>query len=67
MSKTLLILSTHFVNEAVISEYLKMQNTPNVDAILAIDNNAYKYDFTQRIENKVFYGSSVKCFFFLAS
>ena len=64
MSKTLLILSTHFIDENIISEYLKMRNTPNVDAILAIDNNAYKYDFKTRIENKIFYGSSVKCFFF---
>ena len=64
MNKTLLIMSTHFVDEAIISEYKKMRNTPNVDAILAIDNNAFKYDFKQRIENKIFYGSSVKCFFF---
>ena len=64
MNKTLLILSTHFVNEAVVSEYKKMRNTKNVDAILAIDDNAYKYDFTNRIENKIFFGVSVRCFFF---
>ncbi|MBQ6976543.1 MAG: hypothetical protein IJQ16_08355 [Selenomonadaceae bacterium] len=64
MNKTLLFMSTHFVDEAIISEYKKMRNTPNVDAILAIDNNAYKYDFKERIENKNFYGVSVKCFFF---
>lgn len=64
MNKTLFILSTHFVDEAVISEYKKLRNTKNVDAILAIDNNAYKYDFTNRIENKIFFGASVRCFFF---
>ena len=41
-----------------------MRDTPNVDAILAIDNNAYKCDFQNRIEDKIFYGVSVKCFFF---
>ena len=41
-----------------------MRDTPNVDAILAIDNNAYKCNFQNRIENKIFYGISVKCFFF---
>ena len=30
-----------------------MRNAPNIDAILAIDNNAYKYDFKNRIENKI--------------
>ena len=64
LDKTLLCMSTHFVEYAIISEYMKMQNTPNVDAILAIDNNAFKYDFTERIENKIFFGVSVKCFFF---
>ena len=64
MDKTLLILGTHFIDEAVISEYKKMRDTPNVDAILAIDNNAYKYAFQNRIEDKIFYGVSVKCFFF---
>ena len=64
MNKTLLILSTHFVDENVISEYKKMRDTPNVDAILAIDNNAYKCNFKNRIEDKNFYGVNVKCFFF---
>lgn len=49
MSKTLLILSTHFVDQVVIAEYAKMRDTPNVDAILAIDNNAYKCEFKNRI------------------
>ena len=43
MPKTLLILSTHFIEKGIISEYKKMRDTPNVDAILAIDNTAYKY------------------------
>ena len=58
MNKTLLFMSTHFVDYAIISEYMKMQNTPNVDAILSIDNNAFKYDFTERIENKIFSASA---------
>ena len=64
MNKTLIFMSTHFIDEAVISEYKKMRDTPNVDAILAIDNNAYKYDFQNRVEDKIFYGVNVKCFFF---
>ena len=64
MNKTLIFLSTHFVDEAVISEYKKMRNSKNVDAVLAIDNNACKYDFQNRIENKIFFGASVRCFFF---
>ena len=64
MNKTLLILSTYFVNEGIISEYKKMRNTKNVDVILAINNHNYNYDFKNRIENIVFYGVSVRCFFF---
>lgn len=64
MSRTLLILGTHFIDEAVVSEYKKMRDTPNVDVIMAIDNNAYKYEFRNRIESKIFFGVSVRCFFF---
>ena len=64
MNKTLIFMSTHFIDEAVISEYKKMRDNPDVDAILAIDNNAYKYDFQNRVEDKIFYGVNVKCFFF---
>lgn len=41
-----------------------MRDTPNIDAILAIDNTAYKCNFKNRIENKIFYDINVKCFFF---
>ena len=48
MNEILLLLCTHFIDEAIISEYRKMQNTPNVDVILAIDNTNFKYDITEK-------------------
>ena len=48
MNEILLVLCTHFIDEAIISEYRKMQNTPNVDVILAIDNTNFKYDITEK-------------------
>ena len=62
--KTLLVLATHFIDENVISEYRKMKNTPNVDAVLMIDNTNLKMDFQSRIEDKIFSGTTCKCFFF---
>ena len=64
MSKTLLVLATHFIDENIISEYRKMKNAPNVDAVLAIDNTNAKIKFKKRIEDKIFFDTSVKCFFF---
>lgn len=64
MNRTLLALTTHFIDENVISEYRKMKNTPNVDAILAINNTDCKIEFNNRVENKIFFNTSVKCFFF---
>lgn len=61
--KTLLVLATHFIDESVISEYHKMKNTPNVDAVLAINNTEYKFNFQSRIEDNVFFGTTCKCFF----
>ena len=62
--KTLLVLATHFIDENVISEYRKMKNTPNVDAVLMIDNTNLKMDFQSRVEDKIFFGTTCKCFFF---
>ena len=62
--KTLLVLGTHFIDEAIITEYRKMKNTPGVDAILAINNTECKFEFKSRVENKIFFDTSVKCFFF---
>ena len=62
--KTLLVLATHFIDENVISEYRKMQNTPNVDAVLMIDNTNLKMDFQSRVEDKIFFSTTCKCFFF---
>ena len=64
MARTLIFLATHFVDEAIISEYRKMKNTPNVDAVLAIDNTNFKCEFKSRVENKIFLGTSTRCFFF---
>ena len=59
-----MVLTTHFIDENVISEYLKIKNTPNVDAVLAIDNTSPKIEFKKRVEDKIFFDTSVKCFFF---
>lgn len=64
MNKTVLILVTHVINEAVISEYKKMKNTPYVDAFLAINNHECKIPYEHRLECHVFYGVKVDCFFF---
>ena len=64
MKKVLMVLTTHFVDENVISEYRKMKNTPNVDAVLAINNNECKFDFKNRVEDRIFFDTICKCFFF---
>lgn len=63
MKRTLLVLGTHFIDENVISEFRKMKNTPNVDAVLMIDNTNPKIEFKNRVENKTFFGTNCKCFF----
>ena len=63
MKRTLLVLGTHFVDENVISEFRKMKNTPNVDAVLMIDNTKLKIEFENRVENKTFFDTNCKCFF----
>lgn len=62
--KTLLVLATHFIDENIISEFRKIKNTPNVDAVLAIDNTNPKIEFQSRVENKIFFDTTCKCFFF---
>ena len=64
MSRTLLVLATHFIDENVISEYRKMKNTPNVDAVLAINNNECEFDFKNRVEDRIFFDTNCRCFFF---
>ena len=64
MNDTLMILGTHFIDENVISEYKKMRDTPNVDCLLAVNNEAYKADFKNHVENRIFFDVSVRCFFF---
>ena len=41
-----------------------MKNTPNVDAIMAIDNTNFKCEFKSRVEDKILFGTGVRCFFF---
>ena len=65
--KTLLVLGTHFIDENIISEFRKMKSTPNADAILAINNTECKIEFKSRVENRIFFDTSVKCFFFDSS
>lgn len=64
MSRTLLILATHFIDENVILEYRKMKTTPNVDALLMINNTECKFEIHSRVEDKIFFNIKAKCFFF---
>lgn len=59
-----MFFSTHFVDKAIISEFRKIKNTPNVDSILAIDNTSGEFEFKNRVENRIFFGTSCNCFFF---
>ena len=61
---TIMALVTHFIDKAVISEYVKMKNTPNVDTVLIINNSSYKCEIKNRIESKIFFNIEVNCFFF---
>ena len=64
MKKNLVFISTHIINEAVISEYKKMAKGKNYDYVLAIDNENFKTEIDNRISEKEFFGTKVKCFFF---
>lgn len=59
-----MVLATHFIDENIISEYRKMKNTSNVDAILAIDNTNCHIEFDNRVEERNFFDTNCKCFFF---
>lgn len=64
MQKTLIFIATHIINQAVINEYVKMTRGKDYDCILAIDNTNLNMEYENRIEEKEFFGVSVKCFFF---
>ena len=64
MKKTLVFLSTHVINKAVISEYKKMARGKNYDYILALDNENLKIETDSVIAEKEFFGTKVKCFFY---
>jgi hypothetical protein len=64
MQKTLIFITTHIINKAIISEYKKMSKVKNADCILAVDNTKLKIPFDNRITEKEFYNTTVKCFFF---
>ena len=49
MNKTLVFISTHIINNAVISEYKKMLKVKDIDLILAIDNTTLKIPFDIKI------------------
>ena len=59
---TLAFISTHIINEAVISEYKKLAASDNIDALLIIDNTNLKIQHNSRIEEQVFFNEKVKCF-----
>ena len=42
--RKLVFISTHLINGAVISEYIKMSKVKDVDCILAIDNSNLKIE-----------------------
>ena len=62
--RKLVFISTHLINGAVISEYIKMSKVKDVDCILAIDNSNLKIEIDSRVKEMEFYGTKVKCFFF---
>lgn len=42
-NKTILFISTHLINKAIISEYCKMSGMRNFDCILVIDNTKLQF------------------------
>ncbi|WP_281526691.1 hypothetical protein [Campylobacter avium] len=63
MKKTIAIFRTHEINEAIISEFAKMQNC-GVDTLLLINNSFAKlpnYKNGKEIEEREFFGLRVKC------
>lgn len=64
MTKVLTFISTHIINNAVVSEYKKMITVKGYDCILAIDNTNLKIKTKERISEQIFFGTKIKCFFF---
>lgn len=64
MNKSVLILTTHILNASILSEYKKMADTPNVDAVMMIDNHKKEFEHKERIETQTHFGVEAKCFFF---
>ncbi|WP_297195194.1 hypothetical protein [uncultured Campylobacter sp.] len=62
MQKTLAIMRTHKINEAIISEFAKMQNC-GVDTLLLINNSygAVENDKSTKIKELEMFGTKVKC------
>ena len=65
-SKTILFISTHLINKAIISEYCKMSGMRNFDCILVIDNTKLQFPVLKGspITYLNFYGKNIKCFLF---
>ncbi len=63
-NKTLAFISTHIINRAVISEYLKLSKSNDCDCILAIDNTSEQLPAEKAVTVKEFYGEKVNCFLF---
>lgn len=64
MYKTLAFISTHIINQAVISEYIKLSKVKNCKCILAIDNTNLNILSNSPVTEKEFYGTKVTCFIF---
>ncbi len=64
--KTLLFISTHIINKAIINEYQKLSRIKNCDTILAIDNTTLKLPVSQNstVTKQNFYETDIKCFLF---
>ena len=63
-NKTLAFFSTHIINRAVISEYIKCSKVTECDCVLAIDNTKLKIPSETPVAQKEFYGAKVNCFLF---
>jgi hypothetical protein len=64
MKKTIAFITTHIINKAVISEYVKLSKVSNCTCLLVVDNTNLKMKSEGPITEKEFYGIKVKCFFF---
>lgn len=65
-NNTLLFISTHLINKAVISEYTKLSKVSGCDCLLVIDNTKLQLPINNdcRVQKLTFYEKEIDCFLF---